>query len=170
MKIFSKSGKIFLLGAIVLSLAFPLASLAIVKKGDPVPAVKVVSTSGQNIALADYKGSVVVIDFFASWCPPCRDSIPHLIELDRKYGKQGLKIIGFSADEDEKVVKPFLLERKIVYPVAMANEQLLTQFGLRSIPTLFVVDKKGIIADKVMGYNDSIGKSMEKLIQKLLAQ
>ena len=70
----------------------------------------------------------------------------------------------------ETVVKPFIAEKKIGYPVAMASEKLMTQFGLRSIPTLFVVDKKGVIADKFMGYNDTIAKSMEKLIQKLLAE
>ena len=69
-----------------------------------------------------------------------------------------------------KVVRTFITEKKISYPVAMAGEQLLTDYGLRSIPTLFVIDKKGIIAEKYMGFNDGIAKSMETLIKKLLAE
>ena len=162
-------------GALVLAtllyLAVPLPAAAILKKGDPAPPLKVVSTSGQNITLANYKGHVLVMDFFATWCPPCREAIPHLIELNRKYNKQGLQVLGLSTDEDgEQVVREFVAEKRITYPVALASEEVLTDYSLRSIPTAYVISKKGIVAEKYMGFNDEMAKSMEALIKKLLAE
>ncbi|HEY6837612.1 MAG TPA: TlpA disulfide reductase family protein [Geobacteraceae bacterium] len=154
---------------LVLALAQPAA--AVLQKGQPAPPIKVVSTSGQQISLANYKGYVLVMDFFASWCHPCRESIPHLLELNRKYGKQGLQILGMSVDEEVgRELKNFIAEQKFTYPVALANEDLQADYGLRSVPTLFVINKKGIVAEKFQGFNDETKRSMEALIKKLLAE
>lgn len=171
MSFFTETRKACLLVAMAVVLAFPLSALAIIQKGDPAPPIKVVSTSGQNITMANYKGYVLVMDFFATWCPPCQEAIPHLIELNRKYNKQGLQILGLSTDEDgEKVVKDFIAEKRITYPVALASDQLLTDYGLRSIPTAYVINKKGVIVERYMGFNDDVAASMEELIKKLLAE
>ncbi len=154
---------------LVLALAQPAA--AVLQKGQPAPPIKVVSTSGQQISLTNYKGYVLVMDFFASWCHPCRESIPHLLELNRKYGKQGLQILGMSVDEEVgRDLKNFIAEQKFTYPVALANEELQAEYGLRSVPTLFVINKKGIVAEKFQGFNDDTKRSMETLIKKLLAE
>jgi peroxiredoxin len=171
MSLLEKTLKACLTVVAVLALAVPLPASAMIRKGDPAPPFKVVSTSGQSITLANYKGYVLVMDFFATWCPPCREAIPHLIELSSKYNKQGLQVLGLSADEDgEKVVREFVAEKRITYPVALAGESLMTDYGLRSIPTMYVINKKGIIVEKYMGYNDEMAKSMEVLIKKLLAE
>jgi len=171
MSLLEKTLKACLTVATVLALAVPLPASAVIRKGDPAPPFKVVSTSGQSITLANYKGYVLVMDFFATWCSPCREAIPHLIELNSKYNKQGLQVLGLSADEDgEKVVREFVAEKRITYPVALAGESLMTDYGLRSIPTMYVINKKGIIVEKYMGYNDEMAKSMEVLIKKLLAE
>ena len=154
---------------LVLALAQPAA--AVLQKGQPAPPIKVVSTSGQQISLANYKGYVLVLDFFASWCHPCRESIPHLMELNRKYGKQGLQILGMSVDEEVgRELKNFIAEQKFTYPVALANEELQAEYGLRSVPTLFVINKKGIVVEKFSGYNEQIGRNIEALVKKLLAE
>jgi thiol-disulfide isomerase/thioredoxin len=157
--------------ATVLCLAFPITASAIVRKGDPAPSLKVISTTGQKITLDNYKGYVLVVDFFTTWCVPCRESIPHLVNLNRRYGGQGLQILGMSADDDgEKVVKAFIADKKINYPVAIVGEDLTTDYGIRSIPTMFVINKKGVIAEKYQGFNDDMKLSMETLIKKLLAE
>jgi peroxiredoxin len=144
---------------------------AILQKGDKAPAIKLVTTSGQPVSLANYKGYVLVMDFFATWCIPCKESIPHLNSLNRKYGKQGLQVLGVSVDEGgEREVKNFIAERKISYPVAVAGEDLQTEYGLRSIPTIFVINKKGIVAERFQGYSDLTGRAMEETIKRLLAE
>jgi cytochrome c biogenesis protein CcmG/thiol:disulfide interchange protein DsbE len=161
-----------LAAGVALILASPLPAHAILGKGEAAPPIKVVTTAAQNVTLANYKGHVLVMDFFATWCGPCRKSIPHLIALNGKYNKQGLQILGMSADDegDKDAVKEFLADKKINYPVAMANEDLLADYGVRSLPTLFVINKKGMVVEKYQGFNDEIAGSMETLIKKLLAE
>ena len=144
---------------------------AILQKGDRAPALKLVTTSGQPVTLANYKGYVLVMDFFATWCIPCKESIPHMNALNRKYGKQGLQILGVSVDEGgESEVKSFITERKISYPVVVAPEDLQTEYGLRSIPTIYVINKKGIVAEKYQGFSEQTGRAMEETIKRLLAE
>ena len=122
------------------------------------------------MTLDNYKGHVLVVDFFATWCQPCRQSIPHLVEMNRKYGKQGLQILGLSADEDgERPVKAFAHEYRINYPLALAGD-ITADYGIRSVPVMFVIDKKGGIAEVYRGYSDEMGRSMEQLIKRLLTE
>lgn len=119
----------------------------------------------------NYQGHVLVVDFFATWCQPCRKSIPHLIKMNQKYGKQGLQILGMSADEDgEGVVKTFAAEQHMNYPVALAGETVIDAFGVRSVPVMIVIDKKGKVAEVFRGFSDEIADSMELLVKKLLAE
>lgn len=160
-----------LVAGIALTMAVAAPSFAIPQKGQSAPPFKVVSTSGQQISLANYKGYVLVIDFFATWCPPCREAVPHLNSLSRKYGRQGLQVLGLSLDDgDEDVVKDFIASKRIVYPVALAGQDVQTDYGLRSLPTAYVIDKKGNVADRFMGGSDATIKNMETLIKKLLAE
>ncbi len=145
-------------------------ALAIPQKGQPAPPFKVTTTSGQQVTLANYKGSVLILDFFASWCQPCKKSIPHLIELNRKYGKKGLQILGLSLDEEKDDLVDFITPLKLNYPAALANEDLQVEYGLRSIPTFFIINKKGIVAEKYMGLTDEVKKNVEATIIRLLAE
>jgi thiol-disulfide isomerase/thioredoxin len=149
----------------------PPAAFAIPRTGEPAPPlIKVTTTSGQQLTLANYKGYVLILDFFASWCQPCKRSIPHMMELNRKYGKQGLQILGLSLDEDNGDLIDFVAPFKLNYPVALANEDLQTEYGLRSLPTLFIINKKGIVVEKFMGLTDEVKKNVETTIKRLLAE
>lgn len=148
----------------------PQAASAIAQKGAPAPPIKVTTTSGQPLTLANYKGYVLILDFFASWCQPCKRSIPHIMELNRKYGKQGLQTLGLSLDEDKDDLIEFIAPFKLNYPVAQANEDLQTEYGLHSLPTLFIINKKGIVVDKFMGLTDEVKKNVESTIKRLLAE
>ena len=164
----SRLRRIIQIGALLLLSALP--AMGAPQKGQPAPAIKVMTTSGQQVTLANYKGYVLIMDFFATWCPPCREAVPHLQGLNRKYGKQGLQILGLSLDDDSKTLKEFAEDKKLSYPVALASEELKADYGLRSLPTIYIVSKKGLVADKFLGYNDDSKMKMEALIKKLLAE
>ncbi|WP_243371100.1 TlpA disulfide reductase family protein [Geotalea sp. SG265] len=157
---------------IVVSLLLSAApAAALLQKGQPAPPINVTTISGQPVTLANYKGHVLVLDFFATWCSPCREAIPHLLSLNRKYGKQGLQILGMSVDDgSDRVVKSFIAERKISYPVTMVDEDLQVNYGLRSVPTIFVISKKGIVAERFQGYSDEVGRALENAVKRLLAE
>lgn len=139
--------------------------------GQPAPHFSVTSFSGQPISLENYRGHVLIVDFFATWCQPCRLSIPHLIEMNRKYGKQGLQILGLSVDEDgERIVKKFTEEFRINYPLALAGDTATASFGVRSVPVMFLIDKRGKIVEIVRGYSEEKARSVEQLIKRLLAE
>jgi peroxiredoxin len=141
------------------------------RSGQAAPNFKLSTTSGQQVSLEGYRGRVLVLDFFATWCQPCRISIPHLVEMNNKYGKQGLQVLGMSADEDgEKAVKAFANQYRITYPIALAGESTQVDFGVRSVPVMFVIDKKGRVAEVFRGFTDEVARSSEQLIKKLLAE
>jgi peroxiredoxin len=144
---------------------------AILQAGEKAPPVKLVTTSGQPITLANYRGYVLVMDFFATWCIPCKESIPHMIDLNRKYGRQGLQVLGVSVDEgSDREVRDFIAARRINYPVAIAGDETQADYGLRSIPTIYVISKKGVVAGKFQGYSDQAAKSIEEMVKRLLAE
>lgn len=154
-----------------LVLLMPLAAQALPRPGQAAPPFKVVTTNGQPASLDGYRGQVLVVDFFATWCSPCRISIPHLVEMNGKYGKQGLAVLGLSVDEDgERVVKGFAGEHHITYPVALAGDSVTADFGVRSVPVMFVIDRKGKVAEVYRGYSSEIARSMELLVKRLLAE
>jgi peroxiredoxin len=141
------------------------------RPGQPAPNFKVISTSGQTISQDNYRGHVLILDFFATWCQPCRQSIPHLVEMNRKYGKQGLQILGLSVDEDgERAVKTFADEFRVNYPLALAGDSITGDFGIRSVPIMYLVDKKGKISEVYRGNSDDMVRSVEQSVRRLLAE
>lgn len=128
------------------------------------------ATDGKIINLSDYKDKIVVLDFWATWCPPCREGIPDLIELKNKYGTD-IEIIGISVDTDSKdEVIPFMKEYGINYPVVYGNMSVYQQYGeIRNIPTSFIINKEGKIFKKYVGlvpkatYINDINTVLEKM-------
>lgn len=110
------------------------------------------SINGGNIKLSDYLGKVVILNFWATWCPPCKAEIPSFIELYKKYEKDGLVIIGAAIDDEYKV-KNFVKSFNINYPVAIADITTTEKYGgIRGIPSTFIIDKEGKIIKSYMGY------------------
>ena len=109
---------------------------------------------GKSVSLADYKGKVVLVDFWATWCGPCRQSIPHLNELYAENKEKGFEILAIAMDENgEKVVPPFVASSRINYPVLLGTPDVEEKFGgLLGYPTTFLIDRDGHIADKTLGY------------------
>ena len=132
-------------------------TIRFVKNPQPVPAFTILSLDGQTISPAHLDGKVVLLNFWATWCPPCREEIPDLIELQDKYGGR-LQIIGLSVDTgSQETVKRFVQERKINYPVAIASPELEAKFGgVMGLPTSFLVDTEGRVVQKHVGLHDPV--------------
>ncbi len=138
------------------------------KSSASAPDFSLPTADGKTLKLSDYKGKAVIIDFWATWCPPCRKGIPDLIELKKKYGKKGFEIIGISVDQDTKPdVVPFIKDNGINYPIVYADNNVVMQYGgIRAIPTSFVIDKEGKIIASYEGLISSL--TYENHIKKIL--
>jgi peroxiredoxin len=135
----------------------------------PAPDFSLTDLSGRNLRLSDYRGKVVVLDFWATWCDPCKQEIPHFIEMQSKYTSQGLQVLGVSMDDDEPPVREFQQKFKMNYPVALGSPELADQYGgILGLPITFVIDRNGRIAARHVGATDA--SVIEAEVQKLLAQ
>ncbi|MBI2118489.1 MAG: redoxin domain-containing protein [Elusimicrobia bacterium] len=132
------------------------------------PDFTVYDLANKPVKLADFKGKAVVLDFWATWCPPCLEDIPHFKKLHQKYSDQGLVILGVSLDESGRDhVKEFVKENSISYPIAMSNDRIVKDFGgIRGIPTTFIIDRNGKTVEKLVGYHDL--EKFESLVKKVL--
>ena len=132
------------------------------------PAWNLKDVKGNSVKLSDFKGKVVILDFWATWCPPCQAEIPHFIGLQEKYGKQGLVVVGVSVDEGgPDVVSSFVTANKINYPIVLGNLDVAQLYdATEGIPTTFVIDRTGNIVAKHLGFTDS--EVFEKEIKSVL--
>ena len=119
----------------------------------PAPSWSLKDVDGKVVTWSQFKGKVVVIDFWATWCPPCRTEIPGYIALQKKYAADGLVIIGISVDTDgPAVVKKYMKEIGINYQIVMADDQIQDAFApIQGYPTTFIVDRDGMIRNKKLG-------------------
>ena len=137
--------------------------------GNAAPDFTVTDINGRKLSLSDYKGKVVLLDFWATWCTPCRDEIPHFVEMQEKYGPQGFQVIGISMDDDAKPVREFYDKFKINYPVALGNDKLAQSFGgVLGLPVNFLIDRDGRIVAKYLGATDT--SVFDKAVGDLLAK
>jgi thiol-disulfide isomerase/thioredoxin len=123
-----------------------------VKNPEMAPPLQAQDIMGKPVSKADWGGKVVLVNFWATWCPPCREEIPELIELKKQYGDR-LQIIGISEDEDSpaKVLK-FAQQKGMTYPIIMATPELIAEYGgVPALPTSFLVDTQGRIVTKHSG-------------------
>ncbi len=119
----------------------------------PAPEFNLPDIHGNNVALSQFRGKVVLLNFWATWCPPCRKEIPDLIELHNQYGGQGFAVLGISLDEDgARAVRPFAAEHGINYPLLLGNEKVVADYGnFLGIPTSFLIDRGGRIVKSYEG-------------------
>lgn len=130
------------------------------------------SITGEKISLKDFRGDVVLVDFWATWCGPCRSTIPDLVKIQDKYREKGVSILGISLDDPDKTddaqLQRFMEKYRMNYHVMRGgNDIMISYFGTTSasIPTMFVVNQEGKIVDTLLG--PSPGR-VEKIIRRLL--
>lgn len=128
----------------------------------------------RRMKLSDYAGQVVVLDFYATWCPPCREETPHLVQLQRRYGPKGLRIIGLNVGgpEDRDKVPGYIEEYGIQYALGFPDPGM-TELYLSDddrIPQAYVFDRKGNLVKRFISYDESVPAEMESVIQRALAE
>ncbi|MBI5464638.1 MAG: TlpA family protein disulfide reductase [Ignavibacteriales bacterium] len=136
---------------IAMLISFVVATTAAAQRKAPLFSLK--TADGKVVELAKLKGKVVVVNFWATWCGPCRAEIPAFLEVYQQYKEKGLEIVGISVDDDGwGAVKPFVAKYKITYPIVVDNNKVARSFGdLSAIPTTFVIDKQGMIVERHVG-------------------
>ena len=118
----------------------------------PAPDFSLQALNGTPLRLSEYKGKVVLVNFWATWCDPCRREIPRFVDLQKKYAHRGFQVVGISLDDDTKAVPPFYQEFKMNYPVAIGDEKLAESFGnVLGLPVNFLIDRDGRIAARHLG-------------------
>ena len=119
------------------------------------PDFSLTDLSGQTLQLSRYRGKVVLLNFWATWCSPCRSEIPGFVDLQNKYDKQGFEIIGISLDDDPKLARTFYQQFRMNYPVAIGDAKLAEQYGgILGLPVSFLIGRDGRIYAKHAGEAD----------------
>ena len=140
--------------------------------GDPAPSFTLNDMQGKSVSLVDFKGQVVLLNFWATWCGPCRVEMPSMEALYKEMNSQGFEILAISTDEEGSVVtKPFVEASQLTFPILHDTQyDVGAIYGVRTLPMSYVVDRKGIIQHRIYGARDWHSPEANKLLNKLLQQ
>lgn len=165
--------KFALLGKLILMVCvfIPLSASAI-SVGDTVPSFKARSIDGnKNVSVDDYRGKVVLIDFWASWCPPCLKSFPKYDDLRKEIGTTDFEIVAINVDENTEDAKKFLSKHPVAFPIAKDPKGVLPGvFGVKAMPTSFLIDKNGVVKYVHAAFKDGDIEKLKVEIEKLIAE
>jgi thiol-disulfide isomerase/thioredoxin len=143
--------------------------------GTRAPAFVTKTVGGKTLSLKSLRGKVVLLDYWATWCGPCRMATPTLQALHKKYASHGLAVVGLSVDDASTVaqVKPFIKHFGMTYAVAavpQANGKAAAAYNAQGIPSQYLIDKKGIVRWSQSGYSLNEKQELSKMIEKLLTE
>jgi thiol-disulfide isomerase/thioredoxin len=138
---------------ITATLLVALSSMLLGQSGKPAPRLELNDIEGRALRLSDYKGKVVLLNFWATWCAPCRAEMPDLVKWQREYKNRGLQVIGITYPPEELAeVREFIKSIKVNYPVALGEEQTKAIFDKgETLPVTVVIDKKGMVREVIQG-------------------
>ena len=138
--------------------------------GRPAPDFELKDLSGKTVHLSDFRGKAVVLDFWATWCPPCLREIPIFVEMQREYGPQGLEIVGIAMDDDATPasIGSFAQRQQINYTVLLGRESVADAYGgIDALPTTFYIDRYGRVVERAFGAG--VRSEIEDKVKKVLA-
>ena len=152
----------------LLVLPFGVSAISV---GDTVPSFKARTIDGnKSLALEDYRGNVVLLDFWASWCPPCLKSLPMYNDLRREIGTENFEIVAINVDENTEDAKKFLQKHPVSYPIAKDPKGILPGvFGVKAMPTSYIIDKNGVVQYVHAAFKEGDMKKIKAEIKKLIA-
>ena len=138
-------------------------------EGVPAPDFTLPSLDGNKVKLSDYRGKAVLLNFWATWCPPCKVEMPWFADLQKKYGKDGLVVLGIAMDDSKpEAIAQFAAEMGVNYPVLLGTDKVSDDFGsVQDLPTTFYIARDGRIVDKTIGLMDE--KDIENSVKKALS-
>ncbi len=135
------------------------------------PDFKLTSLDGSTVQLSDYRGKVVLLHFWATWCPPCVAAMPHEAKLQEMYGPDGLVVLGLSLDRKADEVRKFLAENPVNYPILILDDATREAYGgVPTIPLTILVDRDGTVRRKKIGYTDEDRVSIEEKVKALIGE
>lgn len=126
---------------------------------------------GETLRLREQRGKAVMINFWATWCPPCREEMPAMERLYRRHRERGFVLLAVSVDTDASLVKPFLEQHKLTFPVALdAKMDLANTYGVRALPASFLIDGHGYLAALALGPRAWDNRAAHALVEGMLAR
>lgn len=135
------------------------------------PEFTLAGLDGREISLADYRGRVVLLNFWATWCGPCRKEMPVLDRLAADLGGRGLVVLGVSVDVGEKVIKRFLARRPVRFPIMQdQDDSVAGSYKVFAYPTTFLIDRRGVVRRRYIGERDWLDKSMTTVFERYLGR
>jgi peroxiredoxin len=148
----------------------PAAQRGIVKPGEPAPLFQLRDMNGQVVSLSDLRGKVVLVNFWATWCGPCRIEMPAMERLYRTYDRKDFEILAVSTDaQGVAVTRPFQQENQLTFPILHdADFRVGLSYGARTLPMTFMVDRQGIVRQQIFGARDWEASEAHQLIQMLM--
>ena len=164
--------KIFLLGLCVTGLfLLPQCGKEKTSPAGLAPDFTLKTLDGQEITLSQLKGKVVLLDFWATWCGPCRESIPHLVQLYKNYRENGLEMIGMDLDKgDVETVQRFVKSMDIPYPIIVASDDVVKSYRVTGIPATILIDKEGKIRQRIAGFSNTIAQELNTKVAELTSE
>lgn len=154
--------------AIALALAAPVGVHA-VEQGKQAPDFELPSTGQNNIKLSNYKGKVVYLDFWASWCGPCKKTFPWMNEMQKKYGKDGFQIVAINVDKQKVDADKFLATAPAEFTILLDPDgNVAKTFDLQGMPSSFIIDRNGTVRIAHRGFKDGNAEELEGEIKKLV--
>jgi len=148
----------------------PVADRAIVKLGEPAPNFQLRDLNGHLIMLSDLRGKVVLLNFWATWCGPCRVEMPAMEQLYRMFQRKDFEILAVSTDaQGVAITRPFQQENRLTFPILHDPDYRVgLTYGARSLPMTFLIDRLGVIRHQVFGARDWEAPEAQQLVQMLM--
>lgn len=151
-----------------ITMAFPPAG--VLRQEVKAPQLEVTDINGRTVRLSDYKGKVVLINFWATWCPPCRAEMPDLVRLQREHGKEGLQIIGITYPPERRArVRRFARSLKVNYPIILGTREMKARFSSdETLPLTVVINRDGKVSDIISGIllRQEVDEKIKPLLMK----